>query len=114
MNDDHLDRVREALGDRAGKVWLRMLYRCESCSNEQWVAAECGVEGPPDLRKQSLFVASPFTFGCLCGGRVTHAEFGQDQEFDPEPRRPDEPCFVLPENDWQRGARLEHAEFPHG
>lgn len=112
--DEHLDNIRAALGDRAGKVWLRMRYRCQGCSAEHWVAAECGVEGPPDLRERSLFVASPFTFRCVCGGRVQHIALRDDQEFEPEPRRPDEACFVLPADDWTKGARLEHAEFPHG
>lgn len=111
---NHLASIRKAAGARAGLIWLTMLYRCDGCGQQSRVAAEVGVEGPPDLRERGSFVASPYSFRCgACQGLVSHVEFGKDEEFEPRPRR-GEWCFALPDDTPDLGARLDRGEENYG
>lgn len=112
--ENHARKMLNAIGDRRGLVWLTMVYACHECGTEGRIAAEVGVEGPQDLRDRKLFIASPFSFDCGCGGLANHVRLRDDDEFEPRPRKPNESCFVLPPDNWQAGATLDRAEENFG
>lgn len=115
----HLQAVATAV-DRL--CWGSMAYRCDICGFEWEVWMALGVEGPPHLRNQGLYVATPFMAGrcpawpiasaeemVSCGGGMRHVRFDGDRQFEPCVAPDDVPRFVLPRAQWglSGGADLE-------
>lgn len=106
--------VREGVGRLA---WASARYKCGACRFEWDVWLSLGVEGPLGLRKNGLFIASPFATPCpawphfdpndpgrmgdeskdpRCKGEMTHVIPGGDRQFEPTLVPDDVPRFVLP------------------
>lgn len=110
QQEAHLALVRAAVA-RLG--WGTMLYACEACGFEWEVWLSLGVEGPPALREESLYVAAPFMVRCPawpnmtpCPGKMPHVRWADDREFEARPIPDDAPRFVLPYSGGD-GATLE-------
>jgi hypothetical protein len=101
--------VREAVGLLG---WGTMTYRCDACGFKWEVWLSLGVEGPPSLRDNGLYVASPFTLSSCpawpnmtrCSGSMAHVNFRGDREFPPTLIPDDVPRFVL--DNWHDCADL--------
>src|SRR3954462_15303473 len=69
--------TREAV---ARLCWGSMFYKCDTCEFGWNIWMALGVEGPPNLSKAGLYVASPFMLGqcpawpdmAVCEGKMVH------------------------------------------
>lgn len=95
---EHADKVQRAVAGRHDLVWAAFQYGCERCRVIEWIYMGVGVEGPPELRNEGNYIASPMQGPACqwCGGETSHINWHRDQEFPPKPVPSGQRYFAVP------------------
>lgn len=95
---ERAEAIQKAVDGRNDLVWLAMQYQCEKCHRGEYIYCGVGVEGPEELRKKGLFIASPLMGPrCrFCGGETSHIDWFLDENFAPRDPGPGIRYFRVP------------------